>query len=565
MACPKTLLCAVALSVGCIGSVGSSPAPPAPGPPDTMVAPPGMPPAMVDPMNGPMVQSCVPSVAPAPLRRLSHWEYQQTLAALVGGVGVAAPVLVRDPSEHGFENRASLLNPSPLLVEQYGAVAEEVGVKVAGRTAAVAPCTPASAAEERSCGERFVESFGARVFRRPLTAEEKADYVAFFEQERAASDWKGAVQLTTEVLLQAPQLLYRLELGEPASPGEPDRIALGAHEVATRLSYLVTGGPPDQALADAAGRGELARPEQREQQARRLLGGARAGAMMVEFHRQWLDFDRLEREPKDAVRYPGYDEALRRSIREESDRLVQRVLWQGDGRLATFLTSNQAEVDAPLARLYGAPAPASGWGEVALDPAQRAGWLTRANFLASRAHQLEGSPPLRSVFVLERLLCLPPPEPPADANLAEPRASAGSMPLTNRELFQARIAPPTCQACHSQIDTIGYGLEHYDAIGAYRTVDSGRPVDARGEIKGTDVDGPFTGGVELSRRLADSKAVQICAARSWFQFAVGRTLGAEDECRLGKLGAVLADSGGDVRELLVALVKSPEFVWRRAP
>jgi hypothetical protein len=473
---------------------------------------------------------------------------------------------VQDPSDHGFENRAGLLNPSPLLVEQYGAVAEAVGVKVAGRTAAVAPCTPASASEERSCGARFVESFGARVFRRPLTTEEKADYLAFFEQERAASDFKGAVQLTTEVFLQSPQMLYRLELGEP-SAREPDRIALGAHEVATRLSYLVTGGPPDQALADAAARGELGAPEQREQQARRLLQTPRAGAMMTEFHRQWLDFDRLEREGKDPTRYPGYDEALKRSIREESDRLVAKVLWQGDGSLATFLTSNQALVDAPLARLYGAPAPASGWGEVTLDPERRAGWLTRANFLASRAHQLEGSPPLRSVFVLERLFCMPPPEPPADANLTEPRASAGAMTMTatNRELFQARIAPAACQACHSLIDTIGYGLEHYDAIGAYRTMDSGRPVDARGEIKGTDVDGPFTGGVELSRKLAGSKALQICAARNWFQYAVGRTLATEDECRLGKLGAVLGETGGDVRELLVAMVKSPEFVWRRAP
>jgi len=110
---------------------------------------------------------------------------------------------------------------------------------------------------------------------------------------------------------------------------------------------------------------------------------------------------------------------------------------------------------------------------------------------------------------------------------------------------------------------MGYGLENYDAIGAWRTMDAGLPVDATGTIVGSgDVDGPFTGGVELSKKLAQSKTVAACATQNWLEYGLGRDLGVEDACRLAKLNVSLADAGGDVRELLVALVKSPEFIYR---
>ena len=408
---------------------------------------------------------------------------------------------------------------------------------------------------------QFIQQFGAKAFRRPLTTEEVADYTAFFEGERANSSFAGAVQLTTEAFLQAPQFLYRLELGDPATAAT-DRVKLTSYEIASRLSYLVWGSAPDATLTAAAAANGLDDATARETHARRLLGDARTGTMMVEFHRQWLDLDRLAKEPKDPKTYPKYDTPLQSAIREESDRFVRKVMWQGAGTLDAFLTSTDTEVNAPLAALYGVAAPASGWAAATLDPAQRAGFLTRANFLASRAHQLEGSPPLRSVFIRDRLLCLPPLMPPADANLSEPAATPGAMAQTNRQLFEARIAPATCKGCHTIINPMGYGLENYDAVGAYRTTDNGLPVDASGAITGSDVDGPFTGGVELSKKLAGSKTVAACATTTWYAYALGRDLGTADACRLAKLNLSLSDAHGDVRELLVAIVTSPEFIYR---
>jgi hypothetical protein len=153
--------------------------------------------------------------------------------------------------------------------------------------------------------------------------------------------------------------------------------------------------------------------------------------------------------------------------------------------------------------------------------------------------------------------------PPADANLSEPAATPGAMAETNRQLFEDRIAPATCKGCHTVINPMGYGLESYDAVGAYRTMDNGLPVDATGSINGTgDVDGPFTGGVELSKKLAASKTVASCVTSNWYAYAQGRDLVDADSCRLAKLNLSLAAAGGDIRELLVAIVTSPEFIYR---
>ena len=221
-------------------------------------------------------------------------------------------------------------------------------------------------------------------------------------------------------------------------------------------------------------------------------------------------------------------------------------------------------MNADLAKLYGVAAPASGWAAATLKPAERAGILTRANFLASHAHSLSGSPPLRAVAIMRRLMCTSLPPPPGDADTSPPKPQPGDAPKTNRQLFEARTAG-TCQGCHGIIDPLGFGLENYDAIGGYRTTDNGLPVDARGELKNIDVAGPFQGGIELSQRLADSAQVRLCVTGQWFSFALGRERTAADDCQIQTLAGALAASGGNVRELLVALAKTDDFMFRRAP
>jgi hypothetical protein len=577
------VLCALPLCLACTGSVsgvvggggprnpGAGPSDSKPGgnnlPPDQTIAPPGAPAMPVMPTDMGKAQTCLPSIPSAPLRRLSHAEYLATMKDLLGTVSTTAPDILRDPASHGFENQARLLNPSAQLVEQYGTAAINTALKVSTNLPSVVPCTPKTAAEEKTCGAQFVEQLGAKVFRRPLTAEEKTDYQAYFESERAFSNFAGAVQLTTEALLQSPQFLYRVELGDPAT-AEPDRIKLTPFEVASRLSYLLWGRAPDAALLAKAQAGQLDSATDRESEARRLLADPRAREMFVEFHRQWLDFDQLAKEPKDAQTFPAYTPELSGAMREESDRFVAILMGPGEGTVRALLTSARTEVNAPLARLYGGvTVPASGWVTATLKPTERAGILTRANFLAGRAHMISGSPPLRASYVLQRLLCQTVPPPPADADLSEPVAKPGTTAAakkTSRQLFEERTAPAACNSCHSLFGPLGYALENYDAIGAYRTTDNGLPVDATAHFRFGDVDWQLAGGIDLSTRLADSAQVQSCVATNWFQYALGRELETADQCRMAKLNAVLTEARGDIRELLVSLIKSPEFIYRKA-
>jgi hypothetical protein len=500
-------------------------------------------------------------VGAAPARRLSRSEYLATVRDLFPSLDLSSLTIGSDPTEHGFENRAELLVPRPMLIEQYNTAAADIAAAAIDDPSAIVPCEPTLEAEAM-CGAKFVETFGRRIFRRPLSAEELDTYTGFLNAERAAgTGLEGAVQLTLEAMLQAPQFLYRIELGE--GPVEHGAVSLTRFEVATRMSYLLWGSTPDDELLARAEANELATAEQRELEARRMLADPRAARMLVEFHRQWLDFDELANEPKDRARYPEYSADLATAIREESDRFVSRVMWRGDGTIRSLLTSREAEVNPLLAELYGVAAPESGWAPVTLDPTERAGFLTRANFLASRGHALEGSPPLRGIFVLDRLLCGSAGGPPADADLSEPAATAEGE-RTNRQLFEERLAAPACAGCHAIFTPLGYAFEGYDAIGRHRTTDHDAPVDASGRFAQGEIDWNFTNAIELSERLAESPEVMRCAADRWYAYASGNAIDAATRCRARAFGDALVEAGGDVREMLVRYVTSDEFALRPA-
>jgi len=295
------------------------------------------------------------------------------------------------------------------------------------------------------------------------------------------------------------------------------------------------------------------------------VGDEKVKGAMLEFHRQWLELDRLDRESnKDPMAYPSFTPALKTAMREESDRFIGDVMTKGDGSLKSLLTSPKTFVNADLAKLYGVTAPATDWAPVMLNGGERAGFLTRANFLTSHAHSLSGSPPLRAVSIMRRLMCATLPPPPADADTSPPKPDPNGAAKTNRQLFEARTVG-ACLGCHGTINPIGFGLENYDAIGGYRTIDNGLPVDATGALKDIDVAGPFTGGIELSQRLADSAQVRLCMTGQWYEYALGRDRDASDDCKIDALDKALAAAGGNIREMLVALTKTDDFMFRRAP
>jgi hypothetical protein len=498
-------------------------------------------------------------VGSTPVRRLTNVEYDNTVRDLFGG---SMPPLPEQPTdavlEGSFENDALSLGPSDVRVARYDAAALSLGKHAVENGLArdrVLPCQTTDTA----CGREFVDSFGKRAFRRPLTDGEFDRWTEFFESQRTSIDFDAAVQLTVTAMLQTPQFLYRLE--NQGSEVNADQLELSQHELASRLSYLLWETMPDDELLAAADAGELETDAQLEAQARRLLGDNRARAAVRNFHRQWLYVDRVLGEDKVLDEFPMWGGPVRESAKEETLRFIESIFF-GGGTLKDLFTSNIAYVDDVMAELYDIPSPSEPWSQVELDPQERGGLLSRIAFLAGNAHDANGSPPLRGVYVMERLLCEPRPSPPANANVSPPEADPEQGPMTNRELFEQRVAPPTCQGCHVRIDGFGYGFENYDAAGRFRMEDNMLPVDAAGFANGIGNDAEYEGAVELQGLLGESDVVRNCVTKQWFTYANGRAMEPADTCQVEAIQRAFAENGGNLSDLLVTIVTRPEFRLR---
>jgi hypothetical protein len=315
-------------------------------------------------------------------------------------------------------------------------------------------------------------------------------------------------------------------------------------------------------LLDAAESGGLSNDEGVLAQTERMLADPRAQPAILDFYDQWLGLRRLATISKSAVAYPEFDDALRSDMREEAHRFVQHVLTEDDGRLETLLTANYSFVNGRLASLYGLAAPAdpSAYVKTEFDPGQRAGILTQLGVLTAFARTDESSPVKRGVFVRTRILCQDLPDPPA----VVPELPELAEGTTNRERFAMHSANPGCVNCHSLIDGLGFGFEHYDGIGRYRTMNVGLPVDARGSVTSTsDANGDFDGVPALAQRLAESEQVQNCIATQWFRYASGRREESADDCSIAAVQKSLADSGGDLRSMMTTLIHTNTFTTYR--
>jgi Protein of unknown function (DUF1592)/Protein of unknown function (DUF1588)/Protein of unknown function (DUF1585)/Protein of unknown function (DUF1595)/Protein of unknown function (DUF1587) len=486
-----------------------------------------------------------------PLRRLTSEQYANAVRDLFG---VEANVAAFGGDEKLGPFAANYAAPvSPTMVDQFRAVAEDAAAAASLELATLVPCDPAT---EPACLREWVSAVGRRAYRRPLTDEELARYETLLE---LGTDDAARVRLVVQAMLQSPSFLYQLEFGLPDPAG--DVVALGPYELASRLSLFLWGSVPDDALLDAAAAGELDDPEGLRAQAERLLEDPQARGTVESFHVQWLHLDKLPALDKDPAVYPLFDEDVRAAMLAESRRFAGNVVLDGDAKLETLLTSSETWIDAPLFELYGLPTPAAHdpAEPVLLDPAQRAGLLTQASFLATHAHHNQTAPIHRGVVVLTEMLCMPPPPPPPDVNATPPDPEPGA---TTREIFEQHTAEPYCAGCHTLINGIGLGFEGYDGIGVFRTTENGQPIDQSGEVLGADVAGPFDGAVELAHKLAESQQVRDCVATQWFRFSLGRLESDADACTFEELRQSFSDSGYDVRALMIALVQTDAFRYR---
>jgi hypothetical protein len=497
-----------------------------------------------------------PRVERTPLHRITREQYDNSIRDLLGVSGRPSLGLGADEKLAAFFSN-SVSPVSRLSVEQYRDVAEEVATQaVTERLEALVGCSAAE--QDAACALRFVEGFGRRAFRRPLAADEQARYRGLFEAA-APRGFAEGIRLVLTGLLQSPSFLYQLELA-PAPSGQAVA-PLDGYELASRLSFALWNSTPDVELLDAAAAGKLDAVSGVREQASRLLSSERAKDALASFHLQWLGLDNLLDLDKDPNAFPSFDESLSQAMRQETVDFADFVIRRGDGRLQTLLSAPFTVASPSLRSLYGVSAAPGADGAVALDPSQRAGLLTQAAFLTAHAHANQTSPVQRGLYVRKNLLCTELPDPPMNVNATPPAPDPNA---TTRQRFEQHRADPSCVGCHNLLDPIGVGFESYDAIGRFRSTENGLPVDSRGELVGAgEASGSFAGAVELAARLSTSADVRACVRKQWFRFSLGRFEGADDACSLQQLQRDFEASDFDVKALLLSLVTSDAFRYRK--
>jgi hypothetical protein len=413
------------------------------------------------------------------------------------------------------------------------------------------------------CVRAFIERFGQRAYRRPLTADEAKSLLDIWTTTTAAADAEMGVRGVLTAILVSPHFLFRPEFGDGAS-SVAGALKASPFEIASRLASLLWSSIPDDDLLEAAAKGELQTRAQVSAQAQRLLEDPRARAATSSFYEQWLDLARLSTASKDAKLYPEFDAALKTSMAEEAKRFVDFVVWEGDARAATLFGASFSFLNKRMAKHYGVEGPADDatFERVELDPSKFAGFLTQPAYMAGLASPTESSPFKRGAWVRRRLLCQDLPDPPNDVpNLPKPKEG-----LSLRERAEQHSAGAACRGCHQLIDGLGFGLEQYDAIGGFRDVEGGEPIDSSGVVTSTeDADGEFNGGAELAARLAGSEQVRRCVATQWLRYSLARPDSADDACALAQLQTSFQESDGDLKGLMLELTQTDAFSTYRAP
>jgi hypothetical protein len=378
----------------------------------------------------------------------------------------------------------------------------------------VAPCT--ATMMDATCATAMVKAYGYRLFRRTVTDAEVADYVGLYNQgigtlKMSPSD---ALAGTLAALMQSPNALYIRELGTAASGGT---FKLSGFELASILSYGLTGTAPSKALLDSAGTGGLDTAAGVAAAVQAMIASPQGQQHMNDFFVQWLAYDGAPYAAKDPMTYT-FPNTVATAMVTETKTLVETAYQKG-GSISDLLTSPTTYVNATLAKFYGWPT--TGLTDTAYTPQQRPagqgiGLLAQGGLLARLGTPNSSSPTQRGLFVLRQLICKDVPAPPANVPVISPPTGN----VTTRQRYETQHAVGSCGACHTHMDDIGFGMENFDGVGVYRTMEAGKPIDPSGYV--ADLNHlTFTGPEDLSRKLAAAPEVAQCLAAQMTAYVLG--------------------------------------------
>ena len=519
---------------------------------------------MMPPPPMPRPDGTIDSAGPYALRRLTVLEYSNTLRDLLGVTlsesdrrGFAADQVLGG----GYASGAALVNSTDS--RQFLDISDKVATAATADLSKLMPagCAAPAANGEGACIGKFLDQFGLRAFRRPMSTDETARFTGLFTRLRGATvmaPYGEAVHDLLVALLQSPEFLYRWELnGAPIMDG--GLIKFGPYEIASRLSYLIWSSMPDDALFTAAKTGGLDKPEQIAAQADRMLKDDKARDALTDFHMQWLGIYGADELEKGEV-YTTYTPEVGKAMLGETAAFVDAVLGpQGSGKLEELFTSSSSYLNEALAKHYGVSGvTGANFRKVDMNPTQRAGILTQGAFLTKHSKEVESFPIARGVYFLRNVLCIDLPEP----QIMLPPPPEQKMGVTTRQLYEDFTKATACQACHAQINGAGFAFENYDAVGGWRSDEEGQKVDASGTLNLPSGMISFKNAVELMKTVSKSAELRECVAKNWMRALLRREERPDEAGSLKDIGTAFAGSSYDVRSLIVALTKTKAFTHR---
>ncbi|TVS14828.1 MAG: DUF1592 domain-containing protein [Planctomycetaceae bacterium] len=518
------------------------------------------------------------------LRRLNRPEYNNTIRDLTGLELDLAADFPSDDVGEGFDNIGDVLTLPPLLLEKYLDAAFVIAELVASVESIQVPpleivgpvdpslrkeglegnhvliAVPGDDLSPREAARQILERLAFRAFRRPVQAEEVDRLMGLVEQALdRGRPFEDAIQVGIAATLVSPHFLFRVEDDRVADPAESIR-ELNDFELATRLSYFLWSSMPDDELFQLASDGQLRQPSVLEAQVLRMIADPKSASLVENFAGQWLNLRNLEDVTPDPQRFPGFDAALKRAMRTETELMFETIMRE-DRSVAQFLTADFTFVNQQLAEHYGIDGvQGDDFQQVKLPSDQRAGLLTQASILTLTSNPTRTSAVKRGLWIMENILGTPPPDPPPNVPELE-EAQEASQAATLREQLVMHRESPVCASCHIQMDELGFGFENFDPIGRWRIEDGGHPVDSSGELPdGQRFEGPIELVAILSQR--EQEFAKVLASRM-LTFALGRGLEYYDQCAVDSIAQQMQQNDYRFSSLVLGIVTSEPFRMRR--
>jgi hypothetical protein len=420
-------------------------------------------------------------------------------------------------------------------------------------------CGHAAGKHTDACARPILTGFTTRAFRRPAAAKEVEEYLGYVNLARKQGDsFEEGIAVALQAVLVSPNFLYRIERDQPAAGGRAWS-PVGAYELASRLSYFLWSSMPDAELlraAGQAGKANLRQPAVLNAQVMRMLRDPKSSALAENFGGQWLQFKNIDVVRPDIERFPMFDDGLRQAMRRETGMFLENLI-RNDGSLLDLLDANYSFLNERLARFYGvAGVTGPEFRRVDMSGTERGGGiLAHASVLTVSSYSTRTSPVLRGKWILENLLDAPPPAPPPGVPPLDESKSGQSATL--RQQMEEHRKNPVCASCHSRMDPLGFGLENFNAIGAWRTLDGKFPVDASGALP----DGrSFQTPAELKTILkADRAVVMRGLTERLLIYALGRGLERYDRPTVAEIAGKLPSQDYKFSQLVLGIVNSLPF------